>query len=244
MAWARVRSSSEATLGTGAGNGGTSQSLSLTGANAPSAGHTLVCYISTWRASNLDSGILTVTGGGTWSNLISAAPSSAKNRAQISFCASATGGNTTVTVTSANSCDIAFFVTEWSGGNTPTAGVTSSGFGTTVTSVDSGTTANATAGDLVLGVYSDDGENPGTITQSGTASTLDQSFPSASIPSIAASYNLSAAGGAGVNAHYAMGTVNNPVAVVGTLHVGAGAAASPIIIPVIRLQAVNRASLF
>lgn len=225
MAWTHVQTSAEATLGTGGGNGGTSKTLTL---NGVTAGNVLVCYIASWRATNLDSGVLTVSGGGTWTNLVSDASSASKNRAQISFTASATGGNTTITVTSVNACDLSFFMSEFSGGNTPTAGQTHGGSaGAAATSVSSGATAGAAnAGDLVMGVYSDDGENPGTIAATGNPNVLDARFPSSTVPSVAGFYLLSATAAA-QTASFTMSSANQPNAVVGCLVPGSGGGGAP-----------------
>lgn len=222
MAWVRVQTSTEQILATGAGAGGTTKGVAMT----VTAGNTIVAWIVTWKAASADSGIATVTGGGTWANLISDASGTFKVRNQISFCANTTGGAITVTVTIPATADIVFIVAEFSGGNTPTSGVTHAGTGgLATTSVSSGASTAATAGDLVLGIYGSDGENEGTITATGTVTTVEGSFPASSSPSMNAVYTLAGTAVAQTASFSYTGAADNPEAVVGTLHVGGGAAA-------------------
>jgi hypothetical protein len=127
-------------------SGGTSGS---TGEFTATAGNLLTCAISQPGAS---SETYTTSGGGTWDDTIVA---SGTRKVQTAFCQNATGGATTVTVTSATSANYQFVVHEWSGAATTGQPETSSSItepGTTNdhVSVADGTVIDTTVSCLVI----------------------------------------------------------------------------------------------
>lgn len=168
MPIAFVQASAVNIVGTGSGNGATTNSITLTGTTA---GNTLIaCYGTTNTpaaalAGSVDQGFVKII------ETAALNPTTQQHAGGVWFKTNIPGGSIIVTLTTPAACDSAFVLMEYSGlGTAPTVDGSHSAHidqASMPNPFSSGAATEARTGDLIIGLYTDWGNNDAVNVQDG-----------------------------------------------------------------------------